>query len=176
MDYLLDYCRRRGLLVGTAALYHLCWAERCPDRQFHSPFCLAWLDLDRNLSWLSLFREMARALAAHSGAVCTVLACHVDFRWSRLQLAWALQLIDRRGWVQSLASRPPIDDVFESPERLAQRLRSRSLQSPQPIHAGARITACAPARAAAVFVGAVPERSKQIALRAPRKIVAFILR
>jgi hypothetical protein len=98
MDYLPDHCRRCGLLVGTAAFHHLRWAERCPDRQFHSSFCLARLDLDRNLSWLSLFREMARALAAHSGAVCAVLACHVDFRWSRLRLAWALQLIDRRGW------------------------------------------------------------------------------
>jgi hypothetical protein len=51
---------------------------------------LAWLVLDRNLRWFSPFREMARVLGTYSGAVCALLACHVDFRRSRLRLAWAL--------------------------------------------------------------------------------------
>ena len=59
----------------------------------------------------SLFiREMAGALATHSGAVCTLLACNVDFRWSRLRLAWALQLIDRRGRDRRARRHDPLDE------------------------------------------------------------------
>ncbi len=73
-------------------------------------------------------------------------------------------------------SRPPIDDVFQFCDRLAQCLGRHSFQFPELILTGARIAACAPARTAAASVGAVPERSKQIALCAPHQIRAFVFR
>jgi hypothetical protein len=38
------------------------------------------------------------------------LACNVDFRWSRLRLAWALQLIDRRERDRRARRRDPLDE------------------------------------------------------------------
>ena len=71
---------------------------------------MARLSLDRDICRRPLFRALAGALAAGLGAVCPLLASDVDFRWSRLRLAWALQLIDRRGRDRRARRRDPLDE------------------------------------------------------------------